>query len=156
MKQYLLSIILCFATIFLFSGCQPDLNEAMQQISSVKTQPSLVKKYVDDNSYIELDVNELVNEIARSQMTRSVSVEQDKLAQMKAALYRFYSNVELVDDTYVCRLKSAEEINVSVDVYSALLNNLNEINVSIQEAKKNGMMISIPEVDEAYLNSLLE
>lgn len=156
MKRHLSIVTLCLAVTFLFWNCQSDLNETMQQVASIETQPDLVKKYVEENSYIEIDVSALAKEIAKAQTTRSVSVDQDKVAQMKAALYRFYSNVELVNDTYVCKLTSAKDINVSADVYKALLDNLNEMNTAIQEAKKNGKEVVIPQVDKTYLESLLK
>lgn len=156
MKRHLSIVTLCLAVTFLFSNCQSGSNETMQQVASIETQPDLVKKYIEENSYIELDVSALAKEIEKAQSTGSVSVDQDKVAQMKAALYRFYSNVELVNGTYVCKLTSAKDINVSADVYKALLDNLNEMNTAIQEAKKDGKEIVIPKVDKTYLESLLK
>ena len=97
----------------------------------------------------------MADDIAKSH-TRSASVNQEEQAKMKAALYRFYSHVELVDDTYVCNLTSAEDINVSQGVYTALLNNLADMNNAILQAKNEGKELYIQDVNEAYLNSLLE
>ena len=64
--------------------------------------------------------------------------------------------MELVGDTYICNLTSAEEINVSQGVYTALLNNLTDMNNTIQQFKKEGKELYIQKVDTTYLNSLLE
>lgn len=156
MKKNTALITLCLTTILALSSCQSDTHEIIQQVSSIETPSELVKKYMDENSYIELDVHELAKDIAKIPTTRTAPVNQEQLAQMKVALYRFYSHVELVGDTYVCKLTSAKDINVSVDVYTALLNNLNDINASIQEAKQKGQKVVIPKVDKAYLDSLLK
>lgn len=151
-RNVLLSLVIGFVTIV--SSCQSDLNDTILNVSSIKTQTNAVKKYVDENSYIDVDVVGLAKEIA-SPDTRAV-VDIDKVARMKAAIYRFYSNVELKDGIYNCKLTSASEINVSVEVYTALLDNLNDLNEAIQKAKEKGQSIHVPTVNETYLNSLLE
>lgn len=151
-KNMLLGIIVGLTTII--CSCQSELNDAVQDVSSIETPTNAVKKYVDENTYIDLDVVSLAKEIA-SPSTRA-TIDLDKVARMKAAIYRFYSNVELIDGLYNCKLTSASEINVSLDVYTALLNNLNEINLAIQKTKEKGHFINVPDVNEEYLNSLLE
>lgn len=152
MKNILLGVI-SVLTIMIYS-CQANLTDTVRNVSSVETPINAVKKYVDDNTYIDLDVIGLAKEIASP--STKVKVDLDKVAKMKAAIYRFYSNVELKDGVYNCKITSASEINVSLEVYTALLDNLNEINMVIQKAKKEGQSINVPDVDEAYLNSLLE
>ena len=151
-KNVLLGIIIGLTTMIY--SCQSDLNDTVQNVSSIETPINAVKKYVDENTYIDLDVIGLAKEIA-SPSTRA-TIDLDKVAKMKAAIYRFYSNVELKNGIYNCKLTSASEINVSLDVYTALLNNLNEINAAIQKTKEKGQSINVPDVNEAYLNSLLE
>ena len=147
-KNVLLGIIIGLTTMIY--SCQSDLNDTVQNVSSIETPINAVKKYVDENTYID----GLAKEIA-SPSTRA-TIDLDKVAKMKAAIYRFYSNVELKNGIYNCKLTSASEINVSLDVYTALLNNLNEINAAIQKTKERGQSINVPDVNEAYLNSLLE
>ncbi len=62
----------------------------------------------------------------------------------------------MVDGKYVCDLKNAEEINISERLYEAILNNLNEMNTWIEQSKTSGKEVMIQEVNEEYLNSLLE
>lgn len=90
-KNVLLGIIIGLTTMIY--SCQSDLNDTVQNISSVETPTNAVKKYVDENTYIDLDVIGLSKEIA-SPSTRA-TIDLDKVAKMKAAIYRFYSNVEL-------------------------------------------------------------
>lgn len=135
-------------------SCQADLDDTLQNISSVETNAATVKKYVDENIYIDLDVYQLVKDVA-SPKTRA-TVNTDKIAQMKAAIYRFYSHVQVVNDFYKCSLKAASDINVSEGVYTALLNNLNDMNKNIQKAIDKGISFNVREADEEYLNSLLK
>lgn len=72
-----------------------------------------------------------------------------------AALYRFYSHVQLVDSSYVCSLKSAEEINVAPSVFETLKGNLDDMNRQIRALRQSGEKVSLPEIDDDYLRSLL-
>lgn len=71
------------------------------------------------------------------------------------ALYRFYSHVQLVDSSYVCSLKSAEEINVAPSVFETLKGNLDDMNRQILALRQSGEKVSLPEIDDDYLKSLL-
>lgn len=135
-------------------SCQADLDDTLQNISSLETNAATVKKYVDENIYIDLDVYQLVKDVA-SPKTRA-TVNTDQIAQMKAAIYRFYSHVQVVNGFYKCSLKAASDINVSEGVYIALLNNLNDMNKNIQKAIDKGISFNVQEADEEYLNSLLK
>lgn len=152
-KTNLFAIV--FSLIAIICGCQSNMNESLENISSVETKYSDVKKHIDTNTYIDINVSELVKEVA-SPKTRSTVAVVDKVAKMKAAIYRFYSKVKLVNGIYTCNVTSASDINVSIGVYTALLNNLNEMNEVIKKAKDSGKSVNAQEVDEAYLNSLLE
>lgn len=152
-KQFLVwTLVLTVATTI--SSCQPKAENVMQTIATVQTETNAVKKYVDENTFIDLDVMALAKEIASPDT--QAAIDLDKVAQMKAAIYRFYSHVELEEGVYVCHLSAASDINVSESVYKALLDNLNAMNSSIQKTKETGQEINVPEINEAYLNSLLK
>lgn len=154
MKNYIVNFIFSLAVLIGFSSCKSDINDSIQLVSTIETQPDLVKKYVDENTFLDVDVYGLVEKISNPQ-TRTV-VNQEQVAQMKAAIYRFYSSVHLEDGYYISELKSANDINVSVEVYSALLDNLNQMNAVIKEAKEKGANLDVQLVDSKYLNSLLK
>lgn len=153
MKPFSLTV-LCFATALSLGSCQSSSKEDTKPATSTEVTTNNAKKYVDENTYIDLDVDALAKEIANPQ-TRA-TVDNEKQSQMNAALYRFYSHVKLVDGAYTCDLTSAKDINVSARVYAALKNNLDDMNADIRKAKEAGEEIDTPEVDEAYLASLLK
>ena len=82
MKNILLGVI-SVLTIMIYS-CQANLTDTVQNVSSVETPINAVKKYVDDNTYIDLDVIGLAKEIASP--STKVKVDLDKVAKMKAAI----------------------------------------------------------------------
>lgn len=84
----------------------------------------------------------------------SAALKNDK-DKAYAALYRFYSHVQLVDSSYVCSLKSAEEINVAPSVFETLKGNLDDMNRQIRALRQSGEKVSLPEIDDDYLRSLL-
>ena len=147
------SSIMVLVVVLLLAGCRSEANNVLDSVRDTEVPKELVKKYVDDNAYIDLDVDALVKSVV-SQHTGS-SVNEEDMAKMKAAVYRFYKHVSVKDGYYVCGIKESSEINVSQDVFSALLGNLNDMNRLIREAKDKGEAIEVHVPDEEYLNSLL-
>lgn len=115
---------------------------------------SNVKQLVESGEYIDLDIKTLALSNSINQgVTRSLKDDSDKAF---AALYRFYSHVTVVDDQYVCDLKSGKEINVSERVFDELSKSLEEMNKHIGEAKAKGEPVHVSVPDSAYLESLLK
>ena len=139
--------------VLLLAGCRSEANNVLDSVRDTEVPKELVKKYVDDNAYIDLDVDALVKSVV-SQHTGS-SVNEEDMAKMKAAVYRFYKHVTAKDGYYVCGIKAGAEINVSQSVFRTLLENLNEINRMIKGAKDRGEAIDVQIPDEEYLNSFL-
>lgn len=154
MKNKIILSLIAISFMTITYSCQADLDDTLQNISSVETNAATVKKYVNENTYIDLDVYQLVKDVASPKTRASVNIDQ--IAQMKAAIYRFYSHVQVVNGFYKCSLKAASDINVSEGVYIALLNNLNDMNKNIQKAIDKGISFNVQEADEEYLNSLLK
>ena len=79
------------------------------------------------------------------------------MAKAKAAIYLFYRHVHLNEKKqYVCLINSAQEINVSQNVFDTLKKNLDETNSIIEQAFDSGNNIVVPEITTEYLNSLLK
>lgn len=150
----LLSVI---AITLLFAGCKSDDNadSMLENVKAVKTPKELVKAYVDNNTYIDIDIPSVAYGIANPSSS-SVKIGEDDVAKAKAAIYRFYKNVSVADGYFICSIQSGSDINVSDNVFTALSDNLNEMNSFIRKAKAKGETVNIFEPDENYLNSLLE
>ena len=139
---------LCLTT--LMTGCQQKNAKVLQHSVTIEVPAHAVQKYVNENTYIDLDIKNLSNGIICGKQ-----VDPDEVAQMKAATYRFYRHVRQANGIYVCALSSGEEINVSDRVFETLNKNLKELNLEIARTHKVGKSITTPEVDEDYLQSLL-
>lgn len=134
------------------SGCT-NLHDVNDKEHSVEND-SKVRQLVESGEYIDLDIKTLaLSNCVNKGVTRSLQDDADKAS---AALYRFYSHVTVVDDLYVCDLKSGKEINVSDRVFNELRNSLEEMNRHIGEAKAKGEPIYVGVPDSAYLESLLK
>ena len=147
------SSIMVLVVVLLLAGCRSEANNVLDSVRDTEVPKELVKKYVDDNAYIDLDVDALVRNVI-NQDTGS-SVNEEDMAKMKAAVYRFYNHVSVKDGYYICGIKESSEINVSQSVFRKLLENLNEMNRMIKEAKDRGETIDVQIPDEEYLNSFL-
>ena len=147
-------MILSIGLIGLLSSCKSEKHNVFQDVSSHQTKGDMVQQYLDDNTFINLDVKALARDLASSASTQDVDAQ--KVALMKVALYRFYSHVDLEDGVYKCNLSRADEINVSDEVFHALLDNLQEMNLAIANARKEGKDINLSKIDQEYLNRLLK
>ena len=147
------SSIMVLVVAFLLAGCRSELHNVLDSVRGSKASGELVKKYVDDNAYIDFDVDALVSNIVKQDT--GFSVNEEDMAKMKAAVYRFYKHVSVKEGYYVCDIKESSEINVSQSVFRTLLENLNEMNRMIKEAKDRGETIDVQIPDEEYLNALL-
>ena len=154
MKTIKQIIILSIGLTALLFSCKSEKSNLFKDLGTVKTEVNTVQQYVDDNTFIDVDVNALAHDLASSHTENKV--DADKVAMMRAALYRFYSHVKLVNGFYECDLSSAAEIKVSPDVFDALQTNLEDMNAAIADAKKDGKEIHVSEIDQDYLNNLLK
>lgn len=154
MKIY--SIIIVLTSVLLLNGCNNNSNSYIKNSDNENTtQPMSAKEYVENNTYINVDIIAISNALSNS-LSRDNSISEEDMAKTKAAIYRFYKNVTMDNGIYSCNLTSGEEINVSSEVFSVLLDNLNEMNKSAQEIRDKGGKIEMSVPDENYLNSLLQ
>lgn len=147
------SLSMVLVVVLLLAGCRSEANNVLDSVIEADAPKELVKKYVDDNTYINIDVDALVRGIITPDSR--ISGSEEDLAKMKAAVYRFYKQVSVKEGYYVCGIKEGSEINVSQEVFSALLGNLNDMNRMIREVKDKGEAIEVQLPDDDYLNSLL-
>lgn len=148
MRRFLIG--LCMVGIV--SSCQRIDNEAVcGALYAQETDTSLVKKYVGENRFIDVDMYAVARTVWEGE-----KVDADVMAQVKVALYRYFSHVRIERDKYVCDLTSGKEISVSSRVFTALQENLEEMNVGVAEMRKRDTALVLPAVDEAYLRSLLQ
>ncbi len=115
------------------------------------------KYYVDNNSYLDVDVvmlsRDLMND-TKSECKDSLDVD---LAKVKAVFYRFYSNVaEDESGNYYSKCKSAKELNISEELFEYLLGTLEERNTMVKDAKESGVDMIVADITEEYLESLLQ
>lgn len=148
MKALKLILIAFFPLMLACSGNGNSGNE-----SAKVDEPTDARSYVDSNSYIDVDIEEL----AKAQATSGPdSIDKSDIAKAKAAIYRFYKNVDMKDGKYSCSASKGSDINVSDKVFGALLNNLNDMNRWLEEAKERGDSVITFTPDSAYLESLLK
>lgn len=142
----------------LLSGCGDNMKKftvTHEADSEVRDIPS-ARTYMDNNTYIDIDVDALSERIISGGGTAQADSEAaEEMAMMRAALYRFYSHVELEGDRYVLSAKTAEELNVSQRVFDALRANMEEVNAQIKAANEAGEAAAPQEITDDYLEGLL-
>lgn len=79
----------------------------------------------------------------------------DQLTKSKAAVYRFFKHVKIVDGKFETDLKSGDQIHVSSAVYVLLKNNLYHMNKDASAMKKKGKAVQIVIPDSVYFEQLL-
>jgi len=107
-----------------------------------------VKELVNSNTIIDVDIARV--------SSPSSNLSDEDYAEMKAAIYRFYKNVKLENGKYVyLGTDGAKGVKLSERVFDANMKSLNDMNKGVEAARLRGDSVSMPPVDDAYLNSLL-
>lgn len=145
MKQLAMIMAACLLTV----SCNN-----IQKTASPADETSNVQKIAESGEFIDINIKKLSDELSTVNTKALSGLKNDKNKAF-AALYRFYSHVQLIDSCYVCFLKSAAEINVSQTVFETLKNNLDDMNEQIESLRKAGEKVSLPDIDNDYLKSLL-
>lgn len=126
----------------------------IQKTASPADERSNVQKIAESGEFIDINIKKFSDELSTVNTKVLPALKNDK-DKAFAALYRFYSHVQLIDSCCVCSLKSAAEINVSQTVFETLKNNLDDMNEQIESLRKAGEKVSLPDIDNDYLKSLL-
>lgn len=126
----------------------------IQKTASPADETSNVQKIAESGEFIDINIKKFSDELSIVD-TKVLSALKNDKDKAFAALYRFYSHVQFIDSCYVCSLKSAAEINVSQTVFETLKNNLDDMNEQIESLRKAGEKVSLSDIDNDYLKSLL-
>ena len=145
MKQLAMIMAACLLTV----SCNN-----IQKTASPADETSNVQKIAESGEFIDINIKKFSDELSTVN-TKVLSALKNDKDKAFAALYRFYSHVQLIDSSYVCSLKSAAEINVSQTVFETLKNDLDDMNEQIESLRKAGEKVSLPDIDNDYLKSLL-
>lgn len=151
-------VLLLPSVLFLMVSCSSSGGKLQSKDTDLGSpQRYSAKYYVDNNSYLDIDPIML----SRDMMNYTKSEDKDsldvELAKVKAVFYRFYSNIaEDEDGNYYSKCKSAEELNISEELFKYLLGTLDERNAVVKDAKERGVELIVADITEEYLESLLK
>lgn len=87
---------------------------------------------------------------------RIEELSKEDLGLLKAAAYRFFGQVKLVDNQYIANIKEGKEIAVSDAVVAAYLKAIANTNAFADSLKNEGQEIQLPAVTDEYRNALLK
>lgn len=87
---------------------------------------------------------------------RIEELSKEDLGLLKAAAYRFFGQVKLVDNQYIANIKEGKEIAVSDAVVAAYLKAIANTNAFADSLKKEGQEIQLPTITDEYRNALLK
>ncbi|TCD29753.1 hypothetical protein EZ456_01665 [Pedobacter psychrodurus] len=152
----LLSLILTTSTIFSCTKKNDESKQLMDKISSYKSSIS-VKALVEKKSFIDVDFAKIAPIKLRSNKTEKEMREQElEMAKAKAAVYRFYSHVKLINGLYKVEIENGKSINISENSFIFIENNLKANNDWIEKEKAAGKIVDTPPVTSEYLNALIK
>lgn len=152
MKKIIKSI--CFLALSLMvlscskDDSATDINKNLEEASSVQSSVS-AKKFIDSNEKLDIQIDQTDPEFAKK-------FSDTEVAKLKAAVYRFYSTVEVKDGIYSTTLERADQINISKDLFKLFKNNLDHMNQNINKQRAQGGKVTVQQVTPEYLESLLK
>src|SRR5690606_35460091 len=110
------------------------------------------RKFVESHEFLAVPYT--LDELKRID---KLKLSDEDMAKIKAALYRFFSHVELTSsNTYKINVSNGEEIGISDTLYNTFKSNIDEINLVLQDSTKGSVKYQAPEISEEYLESLLD
>lgn len=141
-------IYLLISSVFIVSGCG-NRNETTSQISEDSS-------FTESSEIIANDIFIRANTDALTKSPSAYDLSSEDLATAKAAIYRFYSHVKVVDGYYVCDAFSGEELNMTEETFKLYLDDMNKTNESVRKLREEGKNVIMPEITDKMLESLLE
>lgn len=110
------------------------------------------RKFVESNEFLSVPYT-----VDQLKVTDKSKFSDEELAKIKAALYRFFSNVELTSsNTYQINISNGEKIGIFNTLFDAFKNNIYEINLVLQDSTKGSDKYHAPEISKEYLEQLLK
>lgn len=175
MSKTLISIL--FAAILSLTACNGGSNTANStttDATDINTDmpngtPGLAKSIISEDRYIDIDsaeIEEVLNtlnlcgrrllgeEIPAVEITDRIN---DNIAKIKAATYRFYSNLTVVDNKMMLKPSTtARSMKMSEAIFNCMKANNDQTNEFIRLNAESGDSTEIAPITDEYLNSLLE
>lgn len=143
---FLLAIFLCT------SSCQSDLSK-----KDLTKSKSSIEQLANSNEFIDVNMESVISNLnSHSQGSRMTDDERTELNKIKAAVYRLSKHVKVVDNQFVIDDISAEDINISKQMFDFYKSNIEDMNASARERIANGEEVVMPPIDDNYRNSLLK
>lgn len=138
-------------------SCGSNSKESMYaNILAEQGEAGLVNKLVADNEFIDVDLYAVQSGIVSEDASRKSADEfRTDMAKAKAAIYRFYSHVSLVDGEYVLDNCTAKDLNISPELFETMSQDIEKSNGYTREARKNGEAVEMTPITQEYLESLL-
>ena len=120
----------------------------------IKDNGFTAREIVEKNIFIPYTMEELRAKSYENEYEETISYVHPAY---RAALYRFYKNVEQNEDgTCTWTTKNGAELNISEDLFNKFANETKETNEFILENKLKGINTHTPLYDEKYFNELLD
>lgn len=167
MRHELLAIILMLLGLSACSNQDStmiDNSEASDQKHSESVVVTDAKTLVDNNTFIDIDIDAydmlIAASIDHNNFNESVKQAQNKYpeqtAMANAALYRYYSKLSVVDGYFVCSAKKASDLNMSERTFRAFDDNIKRLNEDARIERAKGNEMTFPRITQDYLESLLK
>lgn len=140
-------------SIALFFGCSehPEENNLNDQLFKVRTKTS-VTKFIESDEFIAVPRQK--EALKRGDIS---TLSDQEIAKIKAALYRFYSHVELgANGRYIVKISSGEDIRISEEIFYVFKENIDDINDILDDASKSNINYEAPQITKEYLEDLLQ
>lgn len=134
-----------------------------EMASSPPVPIATAKMLVDNNSFIDVDMEahdrvtvENYNPKIPGSYKIAAELYPEEEALSRAALYRYYSKLSIIDGQWICSAKKASDLNMSERTFNYMNDNINNLNEQAKQAREEGMTVRMPEITAEYLRSLIE
>lgn len=130
--------------------------------SSLFTPVTKAKTLVENNTYIDVDMeafhNAMIENFDRKNPQKNITAQlyPEEYEMVRAAMYRYYSKIILVDGLWVCTAKEASELNMSERTFKFVDDNIKKMHEQGEKAMAEGMTVKVPAITADYLKFLIK
>lgn len=138
-------------------------NATTEAIQSLSTPIMKARQLVENNTFIDVDVaafDKVTCETFDYTKPETAFIAQQRYPEdfemIKAAMYRYKSNISLIDGYWVCSATKASDLNMSERTFNYFNDHNNKFNAELKSHREQGHEIDLPELTQDYLDAILD
>lgn len=121
------------------------------------------KTIISDNLFIDVDLEAHNKAIADNFDPKDPEASLKRIEQLypeeeqmsRAAWYRYYNKISLVDGLWICSATKASDLNMSERTFKFINDNVTALNEEAKKAREEGISVKMPLLSADFIRSII-